>query len=101
MEKRKYAHMREYDERIQEMREAGMSRQEIADELGLEKIQIKNWISRYNRREKDEKQGIIKGRRGRPRSRALSKVEEYEREIARLEMENKLLRDFLQLLERK
>ena len=101
MEKRKYVHMQEYDERIREMREAGMSRQEIADELGLEKIQIKNWISRYNRREKDVKQGIIKGTRGRPRSRALSKAEEYEREIARLEMENKLLRDFLQLQERK
>ena len=101
MRKRKYVHMQEYNERIQEMREAGMSRQEIADELGLEKTQIKNWISRYNRREKDVKQGIIKGTRGRPRSRALSKVEEYEREIARLEMENKLLRDFLRLLERK
>ena len=101
MKKRKYVHMGEYEVRIQEMREAGMSRQEIAEELGLEKMQIKNWISRHNRREKDLKQGIIKGAKGRPRSRALSKAEEYEREIARLEMENKLLRDFLRLLERK
>jgi hypothetical protein len=31
----------------------------------------------------------------------LSTAEEYEREIARLEMENKLLRDFLQSTGRK
>ena len=31
------------------MREEGRTRQEIADTLGLEKEQIKNWINRYNR----------------------------------------------------
>ena len=31
----------------------------------------------------------------------MTTTEEYEKEIARLEMENKLLRDFLQLTERK
>lgn len=45
-QKKKYTHMERHGEKIQEMREAGMSRQEIAEELGLEKIQIKNWINR-------------------------------------------------------
>ena len=32
------------------MRESGKTRQQIADALGLEKSQIKNWVRRYNRR---------------------------------------------------
>ena len=35
--------------RDHKMRKVGRIRQEIADTLGLEKVQIKNWISRYNR----------------------------------------------------
>ena len=50
MSKRKYTHMKTKELQIISMREAGMTRQEIADELGLEKGQIKNWIARYNRR---------------------------------------------------
>ena len=50
MSKRKYTHMKELEMQILSMRESGMTRQEIADELGLEKGQIKNWIARYNRR---------------------------------------------------
>ena len=45
--------------------------------------------------------GVPSKRKGRPRTRPLTAVEEYEKEIARLEMENKLLRDFLELTERK
>ena len=36
-----------------------------------------------------------------PKLEEFGSTEEYEKEIARLEMENKLLRDFLQLTERK
>ena len=50
MPKRKYTHIKELEVQILSMRESGMTRQEIADELGLEKGQIKNWIARYNRR---------------------------------------------------
>ena len=42
MSKRKYTHMKELEMQILSMRESGMTRQEIADELGLEKGQIKN-----------------------------------------------------------
>lgn len=43
MSNKKYAHIKAVEIQIISMREAGMSRQGIADELGLEKIQIKNW----------------------------------------------------------
>ena len=100
MSKRKYTHMKDMEAQILALREDGMTRQEIADELGLEKVQVKNWISRYNRRIAGILQGLPAKPKGRPRKRPLSGAEEYEKEIARLQMENKLLRDFLQSTER-
>ena len=81
--------MRDNEEIIIAMREAGKSRQEIADELNLTKEQIKNWVTRYNR--KVEKQG--KGIPALPRD----ILAEQAYEIHRLKMENELLRDFLSL----
>ena len=101
MPKRKYSHIKVIEPQIVAMREAGMTRQEIADELGLAKKQIKNWVSRYNREQQQLAAGVPLKQRGRPRKRPLTTQEEYEKEIARLKMENELLRDFLQLTERK
>ena len=78
-----------------------MTRQEIADDLGLTKDQIKSWVTRYNRRNKKIVEGIVLKPKGRPRKYPLDSKEAYEREIIRLRMENKLLRDFLQSTERK
>lgn len=100
MSKRKYTHIKKVETQIITMREAGMTRQEIADELGLEKGQIKNWIARYNRRKAGALQGLVPKTKDRPRKKSLSSMNEYEREISRLQMENKLLRDFLQSTER-
>ena len=101
MGKRTYTHIEQFEPLILSMREAGMTRQEIADELGLTKIQIKQWITRYNHRQSKLSFGIVAKRKGRPRKCPLSSAEEYEREISRLQMENTLLRDFLQSEERK
>ena len=100
MGKRGYTHIEQFEPLILSMREAGMTRQEIADELGLTKEQIKKWITRYNHRQSKLCLGIVPKRKGRPRKRLLTSTEEYEREISRLQMENKLLRDFLQSTER-
>ena len=100
MGKRKWTNMQVLEPQILEMREAGLSRKMIADELGLELRQIENWINRRNRASAKQSLGIVPKRKGRPRKRPLSTTEEYEQEIARLQMENKLLRDFLQLTER-
>ncbi len=101
MSKRKYADIKELEGELVAMRSTGMSRREIAVELGLSIKQIENWITRYNKQQAAIQQGVPGKRRGRPRTRPITKEEEYQQEIARLEMENKLLRDFLQLTERK
>ena len=93
MSKRKYAHMKELEEQVISMRESGMTRQEIADELGLDKIQIKNCIYRYNCRRTQLAHGHVARPRGRP-------CKDPQKELERLRMENKLLRDFLQFMER-
>ena len=89
-----------YEPEIIRLREAGLTRQQIADELLLEKVQIKNWINRYNKR-----QSIISERtpkpKGRPRKDGNPPTQNIESELKRLRMENKLLRDFLQSIERK
>ena len=74
---------------------------EIAEHFGLEKEQIKNWISRYNREQARLAAGLPPKHRGRPRKGEAKSAEEYKYEIERLKMENKLLRDFLQSTGRK
>ena len=101
MSKRNYTHFRELEPQIISMREEGMSRTQIAEELGLTWKQVDNWVARYNKRMSALASGMPSKPKGRPRTRPLTRIEEYEKEIARLEMENKLLRDFLQLTERK
>ena len=101
MGKRTYTHVKELENIIISMREAGMTRQEIADDLGLTKEQIKSWVTRYNHRNKKITEGIELKPKGRPRKYPSDSKSKYEHEIARLRMENKLLRDFLQSTERK
>ena len=100
MSKRKYTHLTAVESVIIAMREAGHTNREIADHLGVEKRQIECWVNRRNRKQKKLAAGIPPKPKGRPRIRPLSTTEEYEREISRLRMENKLLRDFLQSTER-
>ena len=101
MGKRSYTHVKELESIIISMRETGLTRQEIADELGLTKIQIKSWINRYNQRNKRLAVGIMPKPKGRPRKDGQPPKQDLQKEIDRLRMENKLLRDFLQFTERK
>ena len=101
MPKRNYTNIRNLEPEIISLRDEGKSRTQIAEELGLTYKQVDNWITRYNKRKAAVTAGVPSKRKGRPRTRPLTAVEEYEKEIARLEMENKLLRDFLELTGRK
>ena len=101
MSKRKFTHVERFESEILRMREEGKTRREIAEHLGLTKEQIKGWINRYNRRQRNLAAGILPKPKGRSRQRPLSGEEDYRKEIARLQMENQLLRDFLQFTERK
>lgn len=100
MSKRKYTHFTGLEPTIIAMREEGHTNREIADHLGVEKRQIECWVNRRNRKQRRVEAGILPKAKGRPKVRPLSTIEEYQQEIATLKMENKLLRDFLQLTER-
>ena len=99
MSKRKWTRIEIYEPEIIRLREAGLTRQEIADELGLDKIQIKNWINRHNKRQSVTFERAPKPK-GRPRKDGQPPRQNIETEIKRLRMENKLLRDFLRSTER-
>ena len=100
---RKYTKIKAVEREIVSMRAAGKSRREIAEALGLEKEQIKSWVSRYNREQARIKAGLKPKKQGRPRKdgEARDIVAEQAYEIQRLKMENELLRDFLRSVGRR
>ena len=100
MGKRRYTKIKEYESVILSMREAGHTRREIADELGLELKQIEWWVSRYNTRQVLTLKGSEPKAKGRPRKDGQPPRQDVQKELDRLRMENKLLRDFLQSMER-
>lgn len=94
MSKRRYTNMIALLPVIESMLEAGMSHREIEDELGLEGDRpIHNLLKRQRR----------KAARGMPKFRGrkpAKTLQEYKYENKRLQMEVKLLQDFLQSIER-
>ena len=94
MSKKKWTRIKNYESEIIRLREAGLTRQQIADELGLDKIQIKNWINRYNKGQSIRFDTEHKPK-GRPRKDGQPPKQDIEAELKRLRMENQLLRDFL------
>lgn len=100
MNKRKWTNMELYGSEIIRLCKAGLTRQQIADELCLEKVQIKNWINRYKKRQSTIAERTLKPK-GRPRKDGKPPKQNIESELKRLRMENKLLRDFLRSTERK
>ena len=103
MSRRKYTHIQALEQEILRMRQGGATRQEIANQLGLSKVQIKNWINRYNRKQAKLEAGIFPKPKGRRRKVAEPGdiIAEQAYEIQRLKMENELLRDFLRSAGRK
>ena len=99
MSKRNYTHVKILEPEIVEMRESGKTKREIAEHFGMTTEQVKELLKRYRRRERKIAAGITPRPKGRPRKDALPRdvVTEQAYEISRLKMENKLLRDFLQL----
>jgi len=73
---------------IIELREAGKSRQEIADYFGLSKKQIANWVTRYNRGRARLAHGILPRKKGRPRKDGQPPRQIEATELKRLRMEN-------------
>ena len=100
MSKRKYTHILSLTSTIISMRNNGFTNQEVADYLGLEREQIKNCIRRHNRNERILASGHTGKPKGRPRKDGQLPKQDPQKELERLRMENKLLRDFMQSMER-
>ena len=103
MSRQKETQIQVKEEELLAVREAGATRQEVANQLGLRQVQIKNWINRYNRKQAKQEAGIFPKPKGRPRKVAEPGdiIAEQAYEIQRLKMENELLRDFLRSTGRK
>lgn len=109
---REYRHIQEYEREIIELYEKGLTLREIGEKFGFTYKQMREFKSRYNRKQKKLEAGIALKRKGRPPKdyavREQDKVAELKYILARkeakiksLEMENELMRDFLSLTERK
>ena len=101
MSKKNYTHMKFLEPEILEMKESGKTKREIAEHYGLETEQVKELLKRYRRRERNIIAGIQPRPKGRPRKDGQSPQQQEKAELERLRMENKLLRDFLQLTGRR
>ena len=114
---RSYKHIQKYEKEIIELFEKGKSLREIGEQFGFTHKQMRDFKTRYNKKQKKMESGIIIKPKGRPRKdyvelppsvQQLSELTQLQYELARkeskirrLEMENELMRDFLSLTERK
>ncbi len=109
---REYQHIKQYEKEMIELKEAGLTKREIGERLGISFEQVKGVLKRKRRREEKIAYGIMPKKKGRPRKDYTvsedDKIGEMryilarkEAQIKSLEMENELMRDFLSLTERK
>ena len=101
MSKKNYTHIKFLESEILAMKESGKTKREIAEHYGLKMEQVKELLKRYRRRERKIIAGIQPQPKGRPRKDGQTPHQQEGTELKRLRMENKLLRDFLQLTGRK
>ena len=114
---RSYKHIQQYEKEIIELFEKGKSLREIGEQFGFTYKQMRDFKTRYNKKQKKIETGIKIKPKGRPRKdcvklppsvQQLSKLTQLQYELARkeakikrLEMENDIMRDFLSLTDRK
>ena len=104
MEKRNYTHVQMLLPEIEAMMAEGKTQREVAEYFGFkDKYVVKRLLDRQREKRRKLEAGIVPRPKGRPRKDAAPRdvATEQAYEIARLRMENKLLRDFLQFAERK
>jgi len=109
--KKIYAY-KECENEIFELKKEGLSNLETADRLWIEIKQLKNLFCRHNRNQQKVAAGIVVKKRGRPAENCVVTEEDKiadlrynlnrkDTRIKQLEMENKLMRNFLKETERK
>lgn len=114
---RSYQKIKQHKEEIFRLRDEGLTHREIAEILGYRKSQIKELICRTKRQMSNLNSGKVKRQIGRPCKKgcelppSIQKLDKFtqlryelagkDRYIKRLEMENELMLDFLQLTGRR
>ena len=113
---RKYRHISEYETEIINMVNQGLTIREIGNRLGFTHREMRNFKTRYNKKQRMVEAGKALRKKGRPPKSgnippSIEKLDKLaqmryvlaskERYIKRLEMEVELMRDFLSLTERK
>ena len=104
MGKRNYTHVQKLLPEIEAMIAEGKTQREVAEYFGFkDKYVVKRLLNRQREKRRKLEAGIVPRPKGRPRKDAAPRdvATEQAYEIARLRMENKLLRDFVQFAERK
>ena len=104
MGKRNYTHVQALLPEIKAMPAEGKTQREVAEHYGFKNKQVvKKLLARERRKERKLAAGILPRPKGRMRKDAAPRniVAEQAYEIERLQMENKLLRDFLHFTGRK
>lgn len=104
MENPNYTHVQMLLPEIEAMMAEGKTQREVAEYFGSkDKYVVKRLLDRQREKRRKLEAGIVPRPKGRPRKDAAPRdvATEQAYEIARLQMENKLLRDFLQFAERK
>jgi len=101
MSKRGYTHIKELVPEIKVMVAEGKTQREIAEYYGFKDSEVvREALKRDRRKEKRVAAGIHPKPKGRPRKDGQPPKQDLQKELERLRMENKLLRDFLQSVER-
>ena len=101
MSKRKYTNLKVLLPEIKAMLAEGRSHREIEEHFGLiGERPVHHLLKQEHRRAKKLAAGLAPKPKGRPRKDGQPPKQDIQKELARLRMENKLLRDFLQSMER-
>ena len=93
--KRQYMNVQHLAEEIFRRKKGGETNRAIGESLGLTKEQIKQLVSRENRRKRRIAAGYNPRSKGRPKKTAQTEMEIKDNKIVLLQMENELLRNFL------
>ena len=92
---RTYTKMENLAEEVFRRKEAGETNRQIGESYGLSKKQIKQLVSRQNRKRRKIEAGYLPQPKGRPRKDADTEEARRNKELAQLRMTVDLLRNFL------
>ena len=92
---RKYTHVQEIAEEVFRRKAEGQTNRGIGEIYGLTKKQIKELVSRENRKARRIEAGYVPLPKGRPRKSVVTEELKQENEIVLLRMQVELLRNFL------